>query len=151
LDVAGEGPDEAALRRLVRARGLDARVAFHGFLDRTALRERYRTCGVFALPSAYEGLPMALLEAMACSAPTVGTAIPAIAEVLTDGRDGRLVSVGDPPGLAVALQDARDRAGELGPAARATIERSYSQAVFGRRMAALVDAATGRSGTDRRL
>jgi glycosyltransferase involved in cell wall biosynthesis len=151
LHIAGEGPDEAELRALVVRRGLQDRVLFHGFLDRTALRDRYRTCGVFALPSAYEGLPMALLEAMACAAPTVGSAIPAIAEVLTDGRDGRLVPVGSPTALAGAIQDAHTRRAELGPAARHTVEKTYSQEVFGRRIAGVVRAATGEGAAGRRL
>lgn len=145
LDVVGDGPDGASLRGAAARLGVADRVDFHGFLERSRLRELYRACGVFALPSAYEGLPMALLEAMACGAAPVGSDIPAIAGVITDDVDGRLVPVGEPTALAAAIEDAYTRRVELGAAARATVCRDYSQGGLGSRLSALVhDAAQAR-------
>jgi glycosyltransferase involved in cell wall biosynthesis len=141
LRVLGGGPDEAALRELARRVGVLDRCCFEGFvMDRDVVRDALRTCGVFALPSAYEGLPMALLEAMSCGAAVVGSDISAIAEVVSDGRDGLLVPVGAPDRLASAIAVAYARRAQLGAAARATIEAGYSQPAIAERLrAALAD------------
>jgi glycosyltransferase involved in cell wall biosynthesis len=142
LRVIGGGPDEAVLRELARREGVLDRCSFEGFvMDRDAVRAALRTCGVFALPSSYEGLPMALLEAMSCGAPVVGSDIPAIAEVVSDGRDGLLVPVGAPDRLARAIGAAYAQRARLGAAARATIEAGYSQSAIAERLrAVLADA-----------
>jgi glycosyltransferase involved in cell wall biosynthesis len=130
LDLVGTGPDEKKLRRLTQELGLEGRVRFNGFVgSKTDLRDFYRSAGVFALPSAYEGLPMALLEAMACGAAVVGSRIPAIARVLEP--DGLLVEVGDVPALAASLREAASRRSELGGRARATIEERFSRHAIG--------------------
>jgi glycosyltransferase involved in cell wall biosynthesis len=142
LRVVGGGPDEAELRALARREGVLDRCSFEGFvMDRDIVRAALRTCGVFALPSAYEGLPMALLEAMSCGAAVVGSDIPAIAEVVSDGRDGLLVPVGAPDRLARAIGEAYALRTQLGDAARATIEAGYSQTAIAERLrAVLADA-----------
>jgi glycosyltransferase involved in cell wall biosynthesis len=141
LRILGDGPDEGALRELARREGVADRCEFAGFvIDRDAVRDALRTCGVFVLPSAYEGLPMALLEAMSCGAPVVGSDIPAIAEVVGDGHDGLLVPVGDPERLARRIEEAYERRAQLGPAARATVEAAYSQSAIAARLAEIVTA-----------
>ena len=61
--------------------------------------------GVFALSSAWEGLPGVLIEALACGCPVVSTDSPGGSrEVLEAGRYGELVSIGDVAGLARALE-----------------------------------------------
>ena len=108
LQIAGDGPDRVMLERLGAEFGIAERVDYLGFIsDSTKLRELYRRASVLALPSAYEGLPMVLLEAMSCGTPVVGSDIPAIAEVIERGRPGLLVPVGDPGSLAEALAGSR--------------------------------------------
>ena len=85
---------------------------------------------VFVLPSRREGLPVALLEAMACGLPCIASRLPGSTEaVIADGVDGRLTPPGDVFALAAALgdllADGRERQ-RLGDAARATIVRRYS-------------------------
>jgi glycosyltransferase involved in cell wall biosynthesis len=139
--IAGNGPDRAALERLGRELGVSDRVEYLGFVsDSATLRDLYRDAGVVALPSAYEGLPMVLLEAMSCATPVVGTNIPAIREVVDHGHTGLLVSVGDPDGLANAVRDAVARREELGWAARKAILTDYDQAVVGPRLAEMLRA-----------
>jgi colanic acid/amylovoran biosynthesis glycosyltransferase len=145
LRILGSGPDEATLRAHALRLGAQACVTFLGFtLDQARVRDECRACSVFALPSAYEGLPMALLEAMSCATAVVGSDIPAIAEVITDGRDGLLAPVGDPERLAGRIQEADERRVELGAAARETIELWYSQNVMGRRLVEVMEAAVTR-------
>jgi glycosyltransferase involved in cell wall biosynthesis len=142
LEIAGNGPDRALLEQLSEALGVSARVKYLGFLsDSTILRDLYRRANVLALPSAYEGLPMVLLEAMSCGIPVVGSDIPAIAEVVEPGRTGLLVPVGDPARLAEALTEAVAREDELGVTARASILAKYDQAVIGPRLAGMLRSA----------
>jgi glycosyltransferase involved in cell wall biosynthesis len=142
LEIAGTGPDRGALERLAAELGVSARVTFLGFVsDNRARRDLYRRAGVVALPSAYEGLPMVLLEAMSCGTPVVGSDIAAMAEVVADGETGLLVPVGAPDRLAAALREAVSRRAELGRSARAAILMTYDQAVVGPRLAEVLRAA----------
>jgi glycosyltransferase involved in cell wall biosynthesis len=127
LALYGRGPDEDHLRREVERLGVGDRVVFHGFADRARLREVYRTAGVVALPSAYEGLPLVLLEAMACGAAVVGTDIPPIAEVLEDGTSGIVIPVHRPDLLASAITTAWDQRERLGTAAALRVRRTFSR------------------------
>lgn len=147
VELLGSGRDERALRALASELGVADRVTFRGFeRDRGRVRERLRRCGVFVLPSAREGLPMALLEAMSCGCAVVGTRIPAIAEVVDDGEDGLLVAVGDAPGLARAILAAHTDRERLGARARATVEDRFSEAEVGGRLAASINLALAPSG-----
>ncbi|MEN3284661.1 MAG: hypothetical protein V7607_5801 [Solirubrobacteraceae bacterium] len=127
LEVVGIGPDEDRLRRLASELGIDDQVAFLGFEpDKARIRERLQRCTVFVLPSAHEGLPVALLEAMACGTPVVGSDIPAIADVVQQGG-GEVVPVGAADRLAAAIQSVAADRDRLGRAARSTVERGYSR------------------------
>jgi glycosyltransferase involved in cell wall biosynthesis len=118
-------------------------VHFAGFVDDKAeVRERLRRCTVFALPSRFEGLPVALLEAMSCGAPAVGTSIPAIAEVIEDGVSGRLVHLEDPPALAEAIAAVASDRERYSAAARERIERRFSIDRLGRDLHAAIRGAT---------
>lgn len=102
LVILGEGEERPALERLVRSLGLDDDVALPGvvvnpfaYMKRSAL---------FALSSAWEGLPTVLVEAMACGCPVVATDCPSgPGEILQGGRLGRLVPIRDEAALAEAM------------------------------------------------
>ena len=84
---------------------------------------------IFTLPSLDEGIPMALLEAMALSRPVVATPVGGVPEIVTDGSTGLLVPVRNEQMLAARCLDlARDRewAGTLGENARQFVEREFS-------------------------
>ena len=143
LQIAGSGPDREMLEQLADSLGLGDRITFLGFVSEAhELRALYRGATVLAIPSAYEGLPMVLLEAMSCGAAAVGSEIAAIAEVISDGEDGLLVPVGDPARLAGALRLAATDRTRLGGAARRKILAEYDQRVIAPRLAArLAEAA----------
>jgi glycosyltransferase involved in cell wall biosynthesis len=101
LVLVGSGPLEAELRHRAADLGLAGRAAFVG--SRHDVLELLPAFDVFALSSRFEGLPIALLEAMAAGLPCVATNVGGIPEVVTDGRDGLLVEPGDPDALATAL------------------------------------------------
>jgi glycosyltransferase involved in cell wall biosynthesis len=109
------------LRAEARAQGVDERVHFLG--ARRDVVPYLRACDLFVFPSLYEGLGIALVEAMAAGCACVATRTGPIPEVLTHGVDGRLVPPCDAPALAAAvcelLDDAAKRAA-LGRAAAAS-------------------------------
>lgn len=142
LALIGNGPDETRFRALARELGAADRIEFAGFMDRDRVRDRFRRCAVFALPSAFEGLPVALLEAMSCGAPAVGSTIPAIAEVVEDGVSGRLVPVGRPELLADAIAAVGADRERYSRAARDSIVRRYDSRRMGEDLRRVIDDAT---------
>ncbi len=118
--AVGQGPLESQIRARADELGLGDAIVFTGFRD-DAVRV-LGACDVFTLASAWEGLPVALMEALALGLPVVATRVGGVAESMHDGEDAVLVPPGDPEALAGAwrrvLEDdsLRDR---LGAAARA--------------------------------
>ncbi|WP_225412511.1 glycosyltransferase family 4 protein [Stigmatella hybrida] len=104
LVLLGNGPEEAALRRRVAERGLGSSVRLMGAV--ADVPAWLRASDVFALASRTEGLPVALLEGMACGLPCVATRVGGTPEVLEDGVHGRLVPSEAPQALAQGLLDA---------------------------------------------
>jgi glycosyltransferase involved in cell wall biosynthesis len=114
LVVLGEGQERAALEALVRELGVAADVRLPGF-EKNPLRYMSRAT-VFALSSLYEGLPGALIQAMACGCRVVATDCPGgVREILNDGALGPLVPMRDPEAMAQALASLLDDAAR-GPA-----------------------------------
>lgn len=117
--LVGLGPLESQIRRQTRELGLDGTVVFAG--AREDAPRVAGACDLFALPSVYEGLAIALIEAMALGRPAVVTRAGGLTEVLEHGKHGLVVNPGDPDALAAAivtlLQDPHLRL-ELGEAAR---------------------------------
>lgn len=121
--LVGDGPERAQLETLAGSLGLADRVEFLG--ERPDVERLLPQMDVFALSSREEGIPNALLEAMAAGRPSVATAVGGTPEVLTDGETGWLVPAGDAAALAGALREAledRAEAGRRGSAARHAVE-----------------------------
>jgi glycosyltransferase involved in cell wall biosynthesis len=95
--------EEEELRR--RAGRLDVAhaVEFAGVMPRNRLQSVYQGADVFCLPSRVEGLPLALLEAMAFGLPVIATPVGGIPDVVLDGETGYLVEPGDAGALAAAI------------------------------------------------
>ena len=125
--LIGSGPLEAELREQVGRLGLGDHVRFLG--SRADVAELLPALDVFVLGSRYEGLPIAMLEAMAAGVACVATRVGGVPEVITDGVDGRLVAPGAPAELADAigelLADAVGRAG-LAEAGRQRVRDGFS-------------------------
>jgi glycosyltransferase involved in cell wall biosynthesis len=93
--VAGEGPDAPRLKKLATSLGLAEHVRFLGNLDRrTTLLDCYRAADAFVFASRTETQGLVLIEAMACGAPIVSTAVMGTATVLR-GADSALISPDD--------------------------------------------------------
>ena len=103
LLLAGEGPLEAALRDQCARCGINGQARFLGY--REDIPELLAAADLVVLPSLYEGLPLAAIEALAAGRPIVATAVDGTPEVVIDGKTGLLV----PPADSAALADAIER------------------------------------------
>lgn len=136
LTIAGE--DDAGgtgYRRVLDARiaalGLASSVTLLGAVSEAEVRRALLSAHVFVLASWHEPLGVALMEAMACEVPTIGTAAGGVAELITDGRDGLLVPPKSPQGLAAAVLRLADDPAlslRLAAAGRARIVAGFSAA-----------------------
>lgn len=145
--LIGEGTERAALEQHARALGLADRVHFLG--ERPDVERLLPLIDVFVLSSREEGIPNALLEAMAAGRPAVATAVGGTPEVLEDGRTGWLVPAADPTALAAALDRALgdpEEAGRRARAARADILDRRSIDAMVRRHEAFYREALDRAG-----
>ena len=128
--IAGRGDEEAPLRRLAGELGLADRLHLLGLRDDV---DTVLAAGdVFVQPSRSEGLPLAVLEAMAAGLPVVATRVGGVAEAVAEGETGYLVPSGDPPALAAALRKvlaAPDRGAALGARGR---QRAGARVLGGR-------------------
>jgi len=107
LILLGEGPQRPALEKLTRELNLEEDVLLPGFVENPySWMARAR---VFVLPSRWEGLPTALIEAMVCGITPIATNCPGgSAEILGHGRYGILTPVGDATAMAEAILDTLD-------------------------------------------
>ena len=108
LIIMGEGRMRRRLERMVRGLGLEDRISLPGWVDNPfALMSR---ASLFVVSSRYEGLSMVLVEALACGCPGVSTDCRfGPPEILRQGELGALAPVGDPRGLAEAMERVLDR------------------------------------------
>ena len=103
LIVLGKGPRRQTLQQRAMELGINDCVSLPGYVDNPY--SYMRQADVFALSSRREGLPTALVEAMACGCPVVATDCRSgPREILLDGRFGPLVPVGDPEALANGIE-----------------------------------------------
>jgi len=125
--LVGDGSQRAKLENLAEDLSISSNVIFMGY--RTDVPRILSVMDIFVLPSLYEGLPNALLEAMAACRPVVATQVGGIPEVVADGETGILVPQRDPGALARAicvLLEHRERAREMGIAGRKQVEKLFS-------------------------
>lgn len=129
--LAGAGKERYRVeaQRLAKTLGVDEQVHFLGaHRDVPGLLMRHQ---IFVLSSHYEGMPLALVEAMAAGCAVVGSAVPGIRELIDDGHNGRLFAHEDHTALANILQDLLqqpDQAAALGRSAREEALGAYSLA-----------------------
>ena len=128
LVVAGAGLDANRLRRMAIELGLETRVRFLGF--EPDVLPWMQAADAFVLCSRWEGLPMSLLEAGACSMPAVITDIPGSREIIVDGQNGFIVPAADSVSLCSAMSrmmrlSHEERAG-MGRRARERIVAHFS-------------------------
>jgi glycosyltransferase involved in cell wall biosynthesis len=102
LTIAGKG-ETRSYRNLAHRLGIADRVRFVGWVPEPVTRELLGASDVLVLPSRFEGLPMAVIEAMAYELAVIATPVGAVPDAISDGESGLLIPVGDVRQLANAL------------------------------------------------
>jgi len=135
LDLVGEGPEAPRLAALCRELGISDRVRFHGPLPSDEVGKLMQESDLFVLASiphrsgAMDGIPVALMEAMASGVPVVTTGLSGIPELVSDGETGLLVPPGRPDALAAAIRrlvEDRDLARRLAHEGRHVVGERFS-------------------------
>jgi colanic acid/amylovoran biosynthesis glycosyltransferase len=124
---AGDGPIRAPAEALAVELGVADRVEFVGAVVPDEVVGHYQAADVFCLPSFAEGVPVVLMEAMACERPVVTTYITGIPELVTEGVSGHMVTPGRADLLADALRDLVDpeKRRSMGAAGRSVVESEF--------------------------
>ncbi len=143
--VVGDGELRGALEQRVETLGLKGPVRFLGTLDHANWLATLAQADIFLLPSQYEGISVALLEAMALGVVPVASAVGGQAEAMTPDvgflipqRDGELDAYAT--ALVQLLGDSKQRL-SMGQAAREWIERNFSREATAARLLSLLDLA----------
>ncbi len=141
--IIGDGPLRAALQARIDQLELGAQVRLLGACRQEQVREALATASVFALACVVtpdgdrDGIPVALMEAMACGTPVVSTRVSGIPELVEHGVSGLLARPGDAQDLAQCIEGllaAPRRAQTLARAARRTIENEFDVATEARKL-----------------
>jgi glycosyltransferase involved in cell wall biosynthesis len=153
LDVVGDGPERARLASMADALGVAADVRWHGWCEKQELAALYRRATCLVNPSRYEGMPNTVLEAMASGLPVVASNVGGNNDLVTDGRNGFLFELADPPDLHRSLAKLLDdlpRARTMGTTGREMAVRNYSWTSVAERYVALLAAAREHASPARR-
>jgi colanic acid/amylovoran biosynthesis glycosyltransferase len=103
LRYVGDGPDRVNLEGFARSAGLEGAVIFEGALNHDRALALVEQADLFVLPSFAEGIPVALMEAMALGVPCISTFVAGIPELIRHEQDGLLVPAGSVDELATAI------------------------------------------------
>lgn len=129
LIFVGDGPDRAHLEQFVIEHDLARHVIFRGALNHGQTRQQLEQADIFALASFAEGIPIALMEAMAMEIPCVSTSIAGIPELIRHNVDGLLVAPSSVEALASAIDQLvgnPELRRNLGASARARVIDCYN-------------------------
>jgi glycosyltransferase involved in cell wall biosynthesis len=153
LVVAGDGPERPGLEALARELGCEGAVEFRGAVSNREVRALLESSDVLALPSRArdrlgdrDGIPVVLMEALALGVPVVAGDLPAVRELVEDGRSGFLVASEDVAALSDRLRrlardpELRRRMGEAG---RRRVEEEFALAPNLARLDAVLAQALG--------
>jgi glycosyltransferase involved in cell wall biosynthesis len=142
----GDGEVEE-VRQFIAGQPWAGQVHLLGWLSGAEKDNALQAARLFLLPSYAEGMPMALLEAMAFGLPVIATSVGGIPEAVIAGETGLLIEPGDRDALLkdiLDLLDAPDRAAALGTAARVLVTRRFAVSTVLADITSVYDAATGR-------
>jgi glycosyltransferase involved in cell wall biosynthesis len=134
--VVGDGPLREDIKRLAEQLSLTDHVIWHGWLPRERLAEIYAACDCLLHPTLYEGMPNAVLEAMAVGLPVVASSIPGNSDLVRDGKTGYTCGLSNQMCFAETLievaADLQLRQ-SLGSTARDVVQSEYSWDAVSRR------------------
>ena len=143
LDVFGNGPERDSYETSAGVLALGEQLRFHGSQPKSVIAEMMRASDLFVLPSRFDNLPCAVVEALASGLPVVSTTVGGIPELVNE-RNGRLVAPDDPVALADTIDatlgdlDSFDRRA----IAAAAVDR-YSLGVVGKQLTEIYESVLG--------
>lgn len=144
LVLVGDGEMRGEVEALCRERGIERQVVVTGWASGEQVREHLAGCRAFVLPSFAEGLPVAIMEALALGRPVITTSIAGIPELVTP-ECGWLVPAGDVERLAEAMAAALDAPAEtlrrMGEVGRQRVRERHDAEIEARKLAALFGVA----------
>jgi glycosyltransferase involved in cell wall biosynthesis len=143
--VVGDGPLRSSLEARVRELGMATQFFFAG--ERNDVDQIYRLFDIYVLPSFQEGMPMALLEAMAAGLPTVATKVGGVPDLVSDRSVGLLVEPGDAETLAAGIRDLLNDQSQRERMGR--VEEHFSAATMARNYAELYEEALRRRSSSK--
>lgn len=146
LELAGHGPRFPRTVALARHLGLAGRVRFHGVCDDVA--QLLSRCQAFVLASRWEGLPLAILEAMRSGLPVIASDVGGVGEAVIHGMNGLLVPRGDAQSMAAALAQLlsdRDLRQAMGHSGRLLYEQEFTADRMIRQTLEIYDEVLGSS------
>jgi sugar transferase (PEP-CTERM/EpsH1 system associated) len=144
LLIVGDGPERANIERYLEANRLEDKVRLLGF--RSDVGDLLREADVFILTSRYEGISIAMLEAMGAGLPVIATRVGGVPETVRDGKTGLLVGPDDLPGLAQAMRqlaESEESRREMGRRGRDFLIEEFSLAAMTERYRALYAGTAG--------
>lgn len=145
--IVGDGREKEGLQSKVRALGLAKRVHFTGALPQEDISRLYSAAEFLIVPSLAEGLPLVIIEAMACGLPVIATRISGVTDIVRDRQNGLLVEPGNVEELRESIAALRQRADlrdAMASNAQRTISEDYSWSAIARRTAKEYVRAIGR-------
>ncbi|MFH1759478.1 MAG: glycosyltransferase family 4 protein [bacterium] len=104
LTMVGDGPELEKWKDLAEKNGIANKIKWKGWLARESLLNEYRNADIFVFPSYDEGMPNAMLEAMACGLPVIASRVSGVEELVEDNKNGWLFESGDLEELSVSLE-----------------------------------------------
>ncbi len=127
--LLGDGPLKSKIAHLIADEGLSKSFELRDSVSYEKVAEHICHASIFVFPSFKEGMPFAVLEAMACGIPVVGSDIPGVNSIIRDGEHGLLVEPKDHISLSkgiMRLLESKDLRTRLGKNARKLVEELYT-------------------------
>lgn len=146
LHLIGDGPQRSELQQLAHRLGIQSAVQFHGYLSQQEIQRHLRQADVVVLSSFYEGIPVVLIEALACGVPVVAPQITGIPELVQDGVNGFLFISGDSDQLAEKIVELLRKGSirqRFGRAGRRKVEREFNSATEVQRLCSRILQSVG--------
>ena len=151
LTIVGEGPEKKRLMHKVSAIGIEKQVTFKGAINNAALPGYYQDADIVVFPSVVaedgdrEGFGLVLVEALGCGCAAVVTDLPAMRDIVEDGRTALIVqqkSAGQIADAVTRLLDDPQNRQKLGAAGRQRVVEKFDWSVIADRYANLIDSIT---------
>jgi glycosyltransferase involved in cell wall biosynthesis len=139
--LVGDGEMRGEVEAAIRREGIQDHVRITGWANSSEIRAHLEEAWAMVLPSFAEGLPVVIMEALACARPVVSTYIAGIPELVVPGKNGWLVPAGSVEALVDALREVTrtpvTTLTEMGKEGRRAVLANYHSVTLGRELAAL--------------